>query len=408
MNIKCKKCKSLFHIDENLIKPKGSMVRCSKCKHVFRVYPATSEPDVSEEVKEKKNSSEPSPIFSIVEEEECPLYRLGDEFQLSDNIFLVPHNRAPCLILVKDVKKILYESEKKGEPGNSKSDVIFNCSGCSGSIKFGYKASLLNKQNNYIDAIVSLLSRFEIFEGLDKDNLKELVSYLRIDKFARGDFVLRKGDPGRNLFLIVSGVVDVLSDDGMQIATMLKGDVFGEMSLLSGDPVGATIKVIESAVVLQISGDNFKKILDKFPFLQMSVSRLLVRRMAEINLTRTEEFASGLAGKLSEMPPSDLFQTFNINQKTGVLSLKLPQGSAYLSFRKGRLVNVRYRNMRGEDAFFELLKLREGRFKFTPGLPPEDMRAPEVGDFMYLLIEGLRRIDEDDRRFLRTVIPTLI
>ncbi len=252
------------------------------------------------------------------------------------------------------------------------------------------------------------MSRFEIFEGLDKDDLKELVSYLRIDKFARGDFVLRKGDPGRNLFLIVSGVVDVLSDDGMQIATMLKGDVFGEMSLLSGDPVGATIKVIESAVVLQISGDNFKKVLDKFPFLQMSVSRLLVRRMAEINLTRTEEFASGLAGKLSEMPPSDLFQTFNINQKTGVLSLKLPQGSAYLSFRKGRLVNVRYRNMRGEDAFFELLKLREGRFKFTPGLPPEDMRAPEVGDFMYLLIEGLRRIDEDDRRFLRTVIPTLI
>ncbi len=57
--------------------------------------------------------------------------------------------------------------------------------------------------------------------------------------------------------------------------------------------------------------------------------------------------------------------------------------------------------------FFELLKLKQGRFKFSPGLTPEEMDATEVGDFMHLLMEGLRRIDEDDRRFLRTVMPEL-
>ena len=114
-----------------------------------------------------------------------------------------------------------------------------------------------------------------------------------------------------------------------------------------------------------------------------------------------------MAGKLSEMPPSELFQTFNMNQKTGVLTLKLADTSAYLSFREGCLVRVTYDGKEGQEAFYELLKLKRGRFKFIPGIPPEEMRAEEVGDFMHLLMEGLRRIDEDDRRFIRTVVPIL-
>ncbi|MCP4105793.1 MAG: cyclic nucleotide-binding domain-containing protein [Desulfobacteraceae bacterium] len=391
MNVTCEKCKTVFAIDDSLIKKEGSRLRCSKCQHLFIVYSPAPEP------------SEPVPVFTIIAENNCPLYRLGEEFQLTSNVFLLPHNKPPCLILVKDVREAMKTINNTGS-----SEDVFSCGGCTGSIKFGLKASLIGKQDNYINAIASLLSRFSIFDGLDRNDLKDLVSFLRIDKFSKGDFVLRKGDPGRNLFLIISGKVDVLGDDGMSIATMGKGDVFGEMSLLSGDPVGATIKAAESTVVLEIGGDNFKKVLNRFPFLQMSVSRLIVRRMAEINLTRTEEFASGYAGKLSEMPPSDLFQAFNINQKTGVLTLKLPTKTAFLSFREGRLVDVRYSEKKGEEAFFELLKEKEGRFKFIPGLPPEELDSPEVGDFMYLLIEGLRRIDEDDRKFLRTVIPTLI
>ncbi len=406
MNVTCEKCKTVFAIDDSLIKKEGTKLRCSKCQHLFIVYspaPAHAEPAPAP-AEPAPAPAEPAPVFTIIAENNCPLYRLGEEFQLTNSVFLLPHNKPPCLILVKDVRQAIKIINNVG----SSSEDIFSCGGCTGSIRFGLKASLIGKQDNYINAIASLLSRFSIFDGLDRSDLEDLVSFLRIDKFSKGDFVLRKGDPGRNLFLVISGKVDVLGDDGMSIATMGKGDVFGEMSLLSGDPVGATIKAVESTVVLEIGGDNFKKVLNRFPFLQMSVSRLIVRRMAEINLTRTEEFASGLAGKLSEMPPSDLFQAFNINQKTGVLTLKLPTKIAFLSFREGRLVNVKYSKKKGEEAFFELLKEKEGRFKFTPGLPPEELDSPEVGDFMYLLIEGLRRIDEDDRNFLRTVIPTLI
>jgi len=460
MNVKCEKCQSKFHLKDSLIKESGLTVRCSKCSHVFKVYPdsaATNErktyptlpttedrtktypvapsddlndqkdeqsSPVAKEViefsknlnaitKESTAVSESSPVFKITRENNCPLYKTGDEFQLSGKTFLVPKGKAPCLILAKDVVTIMAKHKSIDNP-----EAEFNCSGCTGIIKFGYKIEkhpipsieeATSKPENYIGAVVKLLSGFSIFKNLGESEIRDIITFLRLDKFDEGEIILRKGEPGRSLFIIVSGKVEVLSDDGMSIAFMGTGEVFGEMSLLSGDPVGATIKVVEPSTVLYIGAKDFKRILNEMPSLQLNFTRLLARRMAEINLARSEEFASGMTGKLSEMPPAELFQTLNVNQKTGVLTLKMPnQDSAYLSFREGELVRAKFNEKEGEEAFFELLKIREGRFKFLPGLSAEEMEAPEVGDFMHLLMEGLRKIDEDDKNFLKTIIPSLM
>jgi CRP/FNR family transcriptional regulator, cyclic AMP receptor protein len=439
MKITCEKCQSAFKVDEDRIRKEGAKFRCSKCGHTFAVRPTGEaapssappagngadggKPPISPELLELNKdlhfqmerktlpAAEGPPVFRIIKDDNCPLYEPGDEFQLSGKIFRVPVNKAPCLILARDVLKLLQtQGETDIDPNPA-----HNCSGCTGRILFKYKQPIEveapkapdGKPDNYMGAVVSLLSSFSIFKGLREDEIRDIVSFLRLNKFQEDDVILRKGEPGRNLFIVVAGKVEVVSEDGMSIAFMGSGEVFGEMSLLSGDPVGATIKVVEPSTVLFIGAKDFKKILNEIPGLQLNFTRLLARRMAEINLARSEEFASGMTGKLSEMPPAELFQTLNVNQKTGVLTLKLPRESAYLSFREGELINARYRNKDGQEAFFELLKIKEGRFKFIPGLSPEEMEAPEVGDFMHLLMEGLRKIDEDDKNFLRTMIPNL-
>ncbi|MDM8525708.1 cyclic nucleotide-binding domain-containing protein [Desulfococcaceae bacterium HSG8] len=411
MKIKCEKCHTGYSLDASLIKEKGTKFRCAKCEHVFKVYPpkdVVAEKKPGSDPEQEKPSSEKSPKFKIIGENNCPLYDQGDEFRLSGNAFFGPPNKAPCLILVKDVMKLL----KKDVLSEGDTDRVFNCSGCTGLIRFSYKeekeiSSKPARPEDYIGVVARSLSKFSIFQSLDENIVKEFTSYLKFDEFAMGDTIIRKGDPGRNLYIVVSGRVEVVGDDDMSLAFMGKGEVFGEMSLLSGNPVGATIKVIKPSTVLYIGAKDFRKVLNKSSSLQMYFTRLLAGRMAEINTARSEEFASGMAGKLSEMPPSELFQTFNMNQKTGVLTLKLADTTAYLSFREGGLVSVKYDGKEGDEAFFELLKLKRGRFKFIPGLSPEEMKASEVGDFMHLLMEGLRRIDEDDRRFIRTVIPIL-
>lgn len=335
MNIKCKKCQAAFNLNDSLVKPKGIKVRCTKCRYIFKVYP---------------------PTFEIVKNRGCPLYKLGEEFQLLKNVFSPPHDKPPCLILVRDLIKIVSEkspsqSSEQKEKSDNNPETVFTCSGCTGFIRFAYKTDLSSKDDNYTDALVNMLSRFPIFDGLDKDAIKYIASLLKLGRFVSGDFILKKGDFGRYLFIILSGRVDVLDGDGMSIASMGRGDIFGEMSLLSGVPVGATIKVVETSAILRVNGEDFRRILTRHPTFQMNFIRLLIHRMSEINLSRMEEFVSGVTGKLSEISPSDLFQTFNVSEKTGILTLKFPEKTAHLSFREGKLINAKYSEKEGEEAF---------------------------------------------------------
>ena len=351
--------------------------------------------------------------FKVVDVHGCPYYQKGDEFRISGNALLLEHNkgskfistaiidlpfqRRECRTLVSDLTKILVEHERVDRIP----DRMISCGQCKGSIKLEYKKSAsialaedIRQHSTDVNTIAALLSNFSIFRTLTEENLKDLVSMLRLRKHVPNDIIIRKGDPGKNLYIILSGLVDVLDQDGISIAKLQNGEVFGEMSLISGDCVGATIKVLETTTVLYIRGQDFLKVLNRFPSLQMYFARLLSRRLAQSNLLISKEFSSGMTGTLIQMPPVELFQTLNYNQKTGVLKLNLPKGPACLTFRGGSIVKAEYGSKKGKSAFFTMLGEKEGRFHFVPGLEDKDMSLPEMGMFMELLMEGLRKLDE--------------
>jgi hypothetical protein len=126
----------------------------------------------------------------------------------------------------------------------------------------------------------------------------------------------------------------------------------------------------------------------------MYFARLLAQRLSRLNVDRSHDFSSGMFGNLSEIPPAELFQIFNISQKTGVLELIFPWATALLSFREGELVKAEYDKKTGKEAFYALFKESQGRFKFNPKLSSSDMQLPQMGCFMELLLEGLRKVDE--------------
>ncbi len=335
-----------------------------------------------------------SAAFRIIGENNCPLYTIGDELKVSGKSVLFPEGKSACLILLEDITV----SHTKYESTGASKGYAFKCSGCSGTVRLKYQASQtiprIKRTGGDTDASATMLSTFSMFQNLSESDIRHIVSFLRRKTYDAGDIILTKGEPGKNLFIVISGTIEVIGEGGISLAVMGTGEVFGEMSLLSGNPVGATVKVVEPVSVLYMNGREFKSILKQFPSLQMYFTRLLARRLAEIQDIRAEEFASGMVGKLSEMPPTELFQTLNINQKTGILNLKLSKGTAEAAFREGSPVRVGYDGLEGTEAFYEILKEKEGRFKFSPGLSADDMEADEIGDFMWLLMEGTRQMDE--------------
>lgn len=338
----------------------------------------------------------PEVHIKIIEDNECPFYREGDAFQVSGAAMIHPAEKPVCLILVEDFIR-QFADIKGGDAQNT-----FYCSGCAGRIRLDYRidlftrTSLRKKKAGDTAAIIHKLQKFEIFECMEKADIAHIISFLKLKRFAKDEIVIRKGDSGRYLFIIVSGKVEVTGENNVSIASLGPGEVFGEMSLLSGNPVGATIRVAEPARILFISRRDFQKILHQFPSFQTYFSRLLVQRLAHTNIARAEEFSSGMTGALSEMLPAEIFQSLNSNQKSGVIDMDLSRGNSRVCFMDGEVVHADYGTFSGKEAFFEILKEEEGRFKFKPALPEEYKSREPLGDFMWLLMEGARESDESD------------
>ena len=63
--------------------------------------------------------------------------------------------------------------------------------------------------------------------------------------YTDGSIIVKQGDKGNLMYIILKGEVDVIREDGGEqviLSTLKKGDIFGEMALFSGQPRSATIR----------------------------------------------------------------------------------------------------------------------------------------------------------------------
>ncbi len=96
----------------------------------------------------------------------------------------------------------------------------------------------------------------------------------------RGTVLVREGDPGDSLCIIVEGVVDILKDDHV-VAQLKAGDYFGELSLIDGEPRSATVVAVEDVVLLTLSSSAFDSLLSD-PFFCRGILRSLSARFREV------------------------------------------------------------------------------------------------------------------------------
>ncbi len=100
----------------------------------------------------------------------------------------------------------------------------------------------------------------------------------------------------------------------------------------------------------------------------------------------------GVQGSLREMGLAELVQVLFHGRKTGNLRVRTPDGGGEMHFRDGALVNALFGNVRGADAVYAMLKLKEGEFGLDPTFQPGARIITESPEA--LLLEGMRRLDE--------------
>ena len=330
----------------------------------------------------------------VIKSNNCPLYQTGDEFKIAGRSISLM-GKSACLTLMSDMTTALAASPNEREQA-------FNCSGdrtaCAGTIRLrrfmGKDPGIGEKIKAPLLDSVHELNNFSIFKTLKDNEVAEIVSYFKVQDFKPGQIILRKGDRGEKLFIILSGSVEIIGDYGTSIASLGKGEIFGEMSLLTGNPVSTKVRVLEETKAMYISASHFRMIINRYSPLQMYFARLLVQRLAKSNIERSKQVSSGMAGSLSEITTTELLQALNLSQKTGSLTLSFPKGEARISLKEGDIIHAEFRDRIGEEAFFEIIKQKRGKFQFKPILSTQEITAPKIGEFMYLMMEAMNRIDD--------------
>ena len=356
-------------------------------------------------------------VFRVRETDACPLYHPDDEFIISGIAVLMngrdanslvtttvihdPPGRRNCNILYGDLNRLVIEHER----ADLIAEGVYSCSGCSGSLTLEHNRSGRSEVDAFLlegeqtASLLHLLQNFPFFRNIDREDLEKVVRSFGSRSYAKDEIIIRRGDRGDNFYVIVSGRISVLNEAGIPIADLGSGEVFGEMSLLSDESVSATVQAAEESEVLHIDNREFKKLLNDYPLLQQYFTRLLAKRLSHANRFKNIDFVSIITGSLEEFPPEALFQSLHAGRKTGILTIsEVPGGTARFSMRQGSLIRATYGDKKGKAAFYDIFREKKGRFKFAPGLPPEDFDAPEIGYFMKLLLTALEKADRAERK----------
>lgn len=348
-------------------------------------------------------------IFIVTDEYNCPFYNAKEEFEISENALKIPTGKPVCLILAQDVVALTSEQailDREAEGIGEQTE--FKCGGCGGVIKFEYKkaknfttlqmkllvAAERKEKLREVIKYVDDLRKVELFNSLSDDDLLDLGTLLEFEHYDWGYFVSQKGQVGSKLYIIVSGQVEVLDDEGVILAEMSVGDVFGELSMISGEMMTTTIQAAEPCVIATLNKKNFRHVLIRYPSLQIFLYQLFVERITVLNEKRAEELSSGMVGQLSDISPVEISQMINSNLKTGVLEVESEMLNGKILFNEGDVVRVDFGYKKGISGFYDFIALNDGRFKFVQGLSASERRFKPIGGFMGMLLEAMKRVDD--------------
>lgn len=136
---------------------------------------------------------------------------------------------------------------------------------------------LLEHQSEEMD-VLQRLAHVEVMQYLPEAEKKALAALLTPTHANPGDILCREGDPGDFFYTIVSGEAEVRKGRAI-VTTLGAGEIFGEMSLLTGEPRSATVVARTPMELYKLNQENFGKVLTHSPHLAWALSRTLARRL---------------------------------------------------------------------------------------------------------------------------------
>ncbi|MEB3330243.1 MAG: cyclic nucleotide-binding domain-containing protein [Candidatus Sericytochromatia bacterium] len=129
-----------------------------------------------------------------------------------------------------------------------------------------------------------VLGGTDVFSGVPGEVLDALVEAGTVEAVARGEQVFRENDPGRDLFLVLAGAVELTTSvrraGEQRLALLDRGQIFGELACFDELPRSATATAFVDATVWRLPGPGLDAALARTPSLATSLLRNLVKKVS--------------------------------------------------------------------------------------------------------------------------------
>jgi CRP/FNR family transcriptional regulator/CRP/FNR family cyclic AMP-dependent transcriptional regulator len=136
--------------------------------------------------------------------------------------------------------------------------------------------------------ILSFLCKVPLFEGLSEQECEAIYHVMIQKKYATDQVIVHEDDrESQSFFVIIAGKVNVavLSDEGKQtiLATLERGDFFGEMAILDGEPRSASVIAGQQCELLALYRKTLMDLMKKYPQIAIRMLVTMSRRLRRSN-----------------------------------------------------------------------------------------------------------------------------
>jgi 2-oxoglutarate dehydrogenase E1 component len=125
-----------------------------------------------------------------------------------------------------------------------------------------------------------LLARVPLFRDATSEDLERVAALAHEQRFEKGDLICRRGEEGRDLFIITHGTVVVRQGERL-VATLQAGQVVGELAVLDSRPRSADVVAASAVRLLRIGGEDFQRALERSSGLARGLLRVLASRVRD-------------------------------------------------------------------------------------------------------------------------------
>jgi serine/threonine protein kinase len=238
---------------------------------------------MSPELVKESPVEERSDIFSLG----AVLYELltGEQAFSGDNYFSImykiTHGEPVSIRVIRpEVPEILEKIVRKAM-AKDPSDRYQTCMDFAYDLRVALRGMTGTTRHEKVEDVVDYVLNVPFFENFEREQVKEILNASNMIKVRKGKVVVAEGEIDDSFYIILSGRA-VVKKENKTIATIGRGECFGEMSYLSGKARIATVSAATDCILLKISATLLDKASESMQLLFLrNFARTLIRRLSK-------------------------------------------------------------------------------------------------------------------------------